>query len=167
MTSEGCYFEYDYVRKTRLPYYSLNAYWPLWIGIASPAQAKRVANHLDLFDHPYGLTFTDKTYPGIHPEYKALEWAYPESWPQQQIVVASGAAAIRLPGTGSSDQQALHCQCGYHMGKNRTNLGALRRRRRRPQRPSRARSGAAAAWILVCIGGRSWANRIQLRSERL
>ena len=85
--SEGYYFEYDYVRKTRLRYYSLNAYWPLWIGIASKAQAKRVVDHLHLFDHRYGLTFTDKTYPEIHPEYKNLEWAYPECWPQQQVVV--------------------------------------------------------------------------------
>ncbi len=84
---EGCYFEYDYVQKTRLPYYSLNAYWPLWTGIASESQAKRVVAHLHLFDHPYGLTFTDKKYPGIHMEFKALEWAYPESWPQQQVVV--------------------------------------------------------------------------------
>jgi len=95
--SEGCYFEYDYVRKTRLAYYSLNAYWPLWIGIASPAQAKRVVDHLHLFDHPYGLTFTDKTYPRIHPEYKALEWAYPESWPQQQIVVGQALQRYGFP----------------------------------------------------------------------
>ena len=133
---EGCYFEYDYVRKTRsCLYYSLNAYWPLWTGIASPAQAKRVANHLDLFDHPYGLTFTDKTYPGIHPEYKALEWAYPESWPQQQIVVGQ---ALQRYGSRNrlGDKSALHCQCGYNMGKNRTHSGGtLRRRCRRPQRP--------------------------------
>jgi alpha,alpha-trehalase len=84
---EGCYFEYNFARKTRLPYYSLNAYWPLWIGIASPSQAKRVADHLYLFNRLFGLTFTDKTYPNPHPEFKALEWAYPECWPQQQIVV--------------------------------------------------------------------------------
>lgn len=86
--SEGFYFEYDYIAQKRLPYYSLNAYWPLWIGIASPSQAKRAAEHLHLFDHPYGLTFTDRKYPEIHPEFNALEWAYPESWPQQQVVVA-------------------------------------------------------------------------------
>ncbi len=86
--SEGFYFEYDYASKTRLPYYSLNGYWPLWIGIASTSQAKRVIDHLHLFDHAYGLTFTDKKYAGIHPEFNALEWAYPESWPQQQVVVA-------------------------------------------------------------------------------
>ena len=86
--SKGCYFEYDYTRKIRLPYYSLNTYWPLWAGIASKAQAQQVVDHLGLFDRPYGLTFTDKTYPNPHPGFKALEWAYPESWPPQQIIVA-------------------------------------------------------------------------------
>lgn len=85
---QGFYFEYDYVRKTRLPYFSLNGFWPLWVGIASSSQAKRVAQQLQRFDRPYGLTFTDRTYPGIHPEFASLEWAYPEAWPQQQVVVA-------------------------------------------------------------------------------
>jgi alpha,alpha-trehalase len=86
-SQEGFYFEYDYVRKTRLQYYSLNAYWPLWTGVASAAQGRQVIEHLSKFDHRYGLTFTDRTYPGIHPEFKALEWCYPECWPQQQVVV--------------------------------------------------------------------------------
>lgn len=85
--SEGCYFEYDYVSKKRLPYYSLNVFWPLWQGIASESQAKRVVDHLKLFDNPYGLAFTDRNYPNPHPQFKALEWAYPEAWPPQQIVV--------------------------------------------------------------------------------
>lgn len=85
---EGFYFEYDYVRRKRLPFFSLNAFWPLWSGIASESQARRVAEHLGLFDRPYGLTFTDKEYPNPHPQFKALEWAYPESWPPEQIVVA-------------------------------------------------------------------------------
>jgi alpha,alpha-trehalase len=83
----GCYFEYDYVQKKRLPCYSLNTYWPLWAGIASESQAKSVVSHLDKFDHPHGLTFTDKTYPNPYPEFQANEWAYPEAWPPQQIVV--------------------------------------------------------------------------------
>ena len=43
MRRKDVYFEYNYVKKARLPYYSLNAYWPLWIGIASkgPGQACR------------------------------------------------------------------------------------------------------------------------------
>ncbi len=85
---KGCYFEYNYVKKERLPYYSLNAYWPLWAGIASKAQAKRIVGRLGMFDRPYGLTFTDKNYPNPHPRFHALEWAYPEAWPPQQIIVA-------------------------------------------------------------------------------
>ena len=84
---QGCYFEYDYIRKKRLPYYSLNTFWPLWAGIASESQARSVVNHLGMFDRPYGLTFTDKNYPNPFPEFQANEWAYPEAWPPQQIIV--------------------------------------------------------------------------------
>ena len=86
--SQGFYFEYDYVRGKRLPFFSLNAFWPLWTGIASKSQAQNVVNHIGLFDRPHGLTFTDKNYPNPHPEFKSLEWAYPESWPPEQIIVA-------------------------------------------------------------------------------
>jgi len=85
---EGCYFEYDFVRKKKLPFYSLNVFWPLWAGIASKDQARRVVDHLKLFDQPYGLAFTDKHYPSPHADYKFNEWAYPEAWPPQQILVA-------------------------------------------------------------------------------
>jgi alpha,alpha-trehalase len=85
---EGFYFEYDYVSGRRLPYYSLNGFWPLWAGIASTEQARRVVEHLDKFDRPFGLTFTDRDYPNPHGHFGALEWAYPESWPPQQILVA-------------------------------------------------------------------------------
>jgi alpha,alpha-trehalase len=84
---EGFYFEYDYVSGQRLPYYSLNGFWPLWSGVASKEQAKRVVQHLKMFDRPFGLTFTDKDYPNPHGRFGALEWAYPESWPPQQIIV--------------------------------------------------------------------------------
>jgi alpha,alpha-trehalase len=71
--AEGCYFEYDYVRKKRLPYYSPNTFWLMWAGIASKEQARRVVDHLQLFDRPYGLTFTDRNYPNPHCRYPALE----------------------------------------------------------------------------------------------
>jgi neutral trehalase len=60
----------------------------MWAGIASKKQARRVVDHLKLFDRLFGLTFTDKDYPNPHPGYPALEWAYPEAWPPQQIIVA-------------------------------------------------------------------------------
>lgn len=85
---EGFFFEYDYVAQKRLPCYSLNGFWPLWAGIASKEQAQRVVHNLKMFDRPYGLTFTDRDYPNPHPDYPALEWAYPEAWPPQQIIVA-------------------------------------------------------------------------------
>jgi alpha,alpha-trehalase len=86
--STGCYMEYNYVEKKRLPYFSLNTFWPLWAGIASSAQARSVTTNLHLFNRHFGLTFTDKNYPNPHPRFHALEWAYPEAWPPQQIIAA-------------------------------------------------------------------------------
>lgn len=99
--TDGFYFEYDYVRKRSLPCYSLNGYWPLWAGIASDAHAKRAVEHLQRFDQPYGLTFTDRTYPNPYPEFKALEWAYPESWPPQQVIVAQALQRYGFLAEGS------------------------------------------------------------------
>jgi alpha,alpha-trehalase len=86
--SKGFYFEYDYVRKKSLPFYSLNGFWPLWAGIASKGQASRVVEQLRLFDQPFGLAFTDRQYPSPHPEFAFNQWAYPEAWPPEQILVA-------------------------------------------------------------------------------
>ncbi len=87
---QGFYFEYDYVSRKQVPCYSLNAYWLLWAGVASKEQAARVVEQLKRFEQPAGLSFTDRDYPSPHPEWKVLEWAYPEAWPPLQIIVAQG-----------------------------------------------------------------------------
>jgi alpha,alpha-trehalase len=90
--ARGCYLEYDFVRDIRLPYLSLNMYWPMWAGIASKVQAQRLVAMLGHFDQPFGLSFTDRAYPSPHPEFKVNQWSYPESWPPEQIVVAQALA---------------------------------------------------------------------------
>ena len=52
---EGLYFDYHFVNGCRRPYPFLTAFYPLWAGIASPAQAARVAGNLKLFDCAGGL----------------------------------------------------------------------------------------------------------------
>jgi hypothetical protein len=43
---------------------------------------------LGLGSHSDRASITYQDYPNPHPEFKALEWAYPESWPPQQAIVA-------------------------------------------------------------------------------
>jgi alpha,alpha-trehalase len=86
----GFYFEYDYVRALRLPYWSLTAYWTLWAGVATAQEAARLVGHLRRFDYPFGLTQTDVAYTSPHPEFTWLQWGYPSAWAPSQMIVVDG-----------------------------------------------------------------------------
>lgn len=88
--TQGFFFEYQYVRGERLPYWSLAAYWVLWAGVATEQQAARLVSHLDRFLHCGGLAQTDRAYPSPHPEFGWLQWGYPSAWAPSQIVVVEG-----------------------------------------------------------------------------
>lgn len=86
----GFFFEYHYERGVRLPYYTLGAYFALWAGVPTPAQAARMVEALALFEQPHGLAFTPEPYPSPHPEFTTLQWNYPSAWPPFQLIVMEG-----------------------------------------------------------------------------
>jgi alpha,alpha-trehalase len=89
----GFYFEYNYKRETQLPYWSLSAYWTLWAGIANKKQARRLLENLIRFEHPYGLSQTDKIYPSPHPEFEYLQWDYPSGWAPMHMIICDALSA--------------------------------------------------------------------------
>lgn len=103
--TEGFFFEYQFQRQQQLPFWSLCAYWAMWAGVATAAQAERLVPHLARFEQEHGLTQTDQPYPSPHPEFQALQFNYPNGWPPFQIMVIDAltaygyhAAARRLAG---------------------------------------------------------------------
>jgi alpha,alpha-trehalase len=86
--AESCFFEYDFVAGRHVPVWSVNAYWPLWAGVASPGQAQAMRDHLPRFRKAHGLAFNDRDYPSPHPEFQWLQWGHPAGWPPAQIMVA-------------------------------------------------------------------------------
>lgn len=78
---EGMYFDYDMKNQVQSSYKSLATMFPLWVGIASPEQARKVKEHIvEEFEFPGGLvTSIDKK----HSEY---QWNYPNGWPPLQWV---------------------------------------------------------------------------------
>jgi alpha,alpha-trehalase len=86
----GFFFEYQFVRGERLPFWSLGAYWTLWAGVATRTQAAQLASHLPRFLHRGGLAQTDVAYPSPHPEFSWLQWGYPSAWPPSQMIVVEG-----------------------------------------------------------------------------
>lgn len=51
----GLYFDYNFCTGQRRPYEFATTFYPLWAGIASPEQADRVVQNLELFEAPGGL----------------------------------------------------------------------------------------------------------------
>jgi alpha,alpha-trehalase len=78
----GLYFDYDYVRQRRRAYPFLTTFFPLWVGLASPAQAARVAHDLPLFETRGGLrTSTVET---------GMQWDSPYGWAPLELVAFEG-----------------------------------------------------------------------------
>jgi len=90
---DGFYFEYQYERGVRLPYWSLSAFWTLWAGVATKSQAAQMVKHLQKFEHPFGLTHTDVAYPSPHPEFSWVQWGYPAGWPPDHMMIVDALDA--------------------------------------------------------------------------
>ncbi len=88
--AQGFFLEYDYISLQKLPYLSICAYWTLWAGVATPAQAETLVGQLHRFEQPHGLSVTDTGYPSPHPEFKHLQWGYPLGWPPLQMIAVEG-----------------------------------------------------------------------------
>ena len=85
--TRGFYFEYQHQEERRIPVWSLNAYWAMWAGIASDAQAAALVGHLEKFRHPHGLSMTDRCYPSPHRQFTWVQWGYPAGWPPFHVMV--------------------------------------------------------------------------------
>jgi alpha,alpha-trehalase len=102
---KGFFFDYDFVRQRRSKFYSLAGFVPLWSGLASQEQAKRMVEQLGKFETKNGLMITDKA--SLPPELRAeiehedyhhtlveslkpKQWDYPNIWPPVEYLVVIG-----------------------------------------------------------------------------
>ena len=79
----GLYFDYDFVAKARRPYPFGTTFFPLWAGIATPKQARRVAAAaLKLLEAPGGLRTSDRE--------TGNQWDSPYGWAPLQVIAVDG-----------------------------------------------------------------------------
>jgi alpha,alpha-trehalase len=76
------YFDYNFELKRRRPYEFATTFWPLWVGLASDAQAARVRAALPRFEAPGGL-LTSTTVSGN-------QWDAPFGWAPLQLPAVDG-----------------------------------------------------------------------------
>ena len=87
----GLYLDYDVVSDRAATVAAATTFQPLYAGLASPDQARRVAANLPLFEREFGLAVTEET-----AECRAYQWAYPNMWPPVVWVAVAGLARYGL-----------------------------------------------------------------------
>jgi len=85
----GLYFDYDFVRVTQSQYEYATTFYPLWAGLASPQQARRLVRNLSLFEQPGGLATSTRE--------SGAQWDYPYGWAPIQLL---GVEGLRRYGYG-------------------------------------------------------------------
>lgn len=78
----GLFFDYDFEKKKRSSYEYATTFYPLWAGLASPAQAKAMVQHLPLFEQQGGLAMSTKE--------TGVQWDYPYGWAPIQMLTVEG-----------------------------------------------------------------------------
>ena len=88
----GMYFDYDTVKKEQTSYESATTFWPMWAGMASPAQAAElVTRALPKFEAFGGLVSgTEKSRGVVGLDRPNRQWDFPYGWAPQQMLAWTG-----------------------------------------------------------------------------
>jgi alpha,alpha-trehalase len=78
----GMFFDYDFTSHSQSSYIYATTFYPLWVGLATPAEAKAVVANLKLFEQPGGLLMSRKE--------TAAQWDYPYGWAPIQLIAIEG-----------------------------------------------------------------------------
>lgn len=101
----GFFYDYDYVHKKQSKFLSLAGFTPLWAGLATGEQAKKMIKMLPLFETEHALTITaeeslapkisieklPKSYRvGVEALLAPKQWDYPNAWPPLEYLTVIG-----------------------------------------------------------------------------
>ena len=79
---EGEFFDYNFITKRMSSYQYASTFYPLWAGVATPAQAKAVVANLKSFEKPGGLPMST--------EDTGAQWDLPYGWGNIEMVAIAG-----------------------------------------------------------------------------
>ena len=89
--NNNLFYDYNYTKKKRSHIASLASFYPLWCGMASEPQAKKLAKSLSRFEYRGGLSTTDSpTLNRFMPYSIAMQWAYPNGWAPLHFITVKG-----------------------------------------------------------------------------
>jgi alpha,alpha-trehalase len=78
----GLYFDYNVATGRRRPYEFATTFYPLWAGLSSTEQARRVVGNLGRFEAPGGILTSTQT--------TGSQWDAPFGWAPLQLIAVQG-----------------------------------------------------------------------------
>ncbi|WP_419804271.1 trehalase family glycosidase [Terriglobus sp.] len=79
---QGAYVDYDFQKARQTDYTYATAFFPLWAGIATPAQARQIAAILPKLEHEHGLAMSTRN--------SGQQWDLPFGWAPNQWFAVLG-----------------------------------------------------------------------------
>ena len=79
---EGVFADYDFVKHKSSDYAYISSLYPLWAGVASREEAKKVVTKLNLFERPGGLSMSNYN--------SGMQWDEPFGWAPTNWIGVSG-----------------------------------------------------------------------------
>ncbi len=79
---QGLFFDYDFTKKQMSQYKYASTFYPLWAGLATPAQAKAVAGNVKVFEQPGGLPMSTVD--------TGAQWDLPYGWGNIEMLAVDG-----------------------------------------------------------------------------
>ncbi len=80
--THGMFFDWDFVRSQLSSYDYVTTYYPLWVGLATPEQARALMNNLKIFEHAGGLAMSDND--------TGVQWDLPFGWAPTMLIAVEG-----------------------------------------------------------------------------
>ncbi|MBC7690662.1 MAG: trehalase [Methylotenera sp.] len=96
---KGFYFDYDFVNEKQSNYVSATGLYPLWAGLATPEQARKVVDFATKnLEFSAGLAASTEASRGpVHlPDRPQRQWDFPYGWPPHQIIAWDGLTRYGL-----------------------------------------------------------------------
>jgi alpha,alpha-trehalase len=79
---KGMFFDWDFTTGKQATYNYVTTFYPLWVGLATPEQAKAVMKNIGIFEHEGGLAMSDQQ--------TGVQWDLPYGWAPTVLIAAQG-----------------------------------------------------------------------------
>lgn len=80
--TKGLFFDFNFVKNQQSIYEYISTFFPLWVGLATPEQARAVKNNLKVFEQKGGLVTSTFA--------SGAQWDYPYGWAPFQLIAIEG-----------------------------------------------------------------------------